>query len=229
VRVGTLPLERREALALAHGLVEADPDLRIVLLGAGGRSEAEGQPRVFGLEAPPDEGPLTDLDAVVDLREPTLGTMLNEVLRWLSAGVPVAVGDFPDFGFLPDGTVERVRLGAEPPTRSVAAWLASPRCREQAEAGRRHVRARHSVDDEARSILACVDDLAPALVDRRVTLGRVQTRVLAARFHRALRHAVFRDLPIEHIRDVLPDFVDDVERTLDEIGLGTSEEPLGTA
>src|SRR5262249_26043629 len=108
VRVGATSLEGDEALAAARSLAASDPTARVVLHG-GSRPEAPVHERVGWCPgAPPAEADVPAWDGVADPREPGAGSVLVETLRWISAGIPVAVADFPGYDDLPRETPIRV-------------------------------------------------------------------------------------------------------------------------
>lgn len=221
VRVGASPCERDEALATAAALRRTDPAAAIVLQG--GESVAStDDPRMGWITgSPPDEGDLPAWDGVIDLRDPILGRGAIEVLRWLSAGVPVVVADFPAFDDVPVDALARVPTlgGADAAART----LADPARRASlAERGREHVRTHATHAAEVAGLLRFLRTHASELVERTVILGNVRERVLAAR-RRAIaariRDAVFLGVPVDLPGGLGGRFVAEVEEALKSFGI----------
>ncbi len=221
VRVGASALEREEAAATAAALRRTDPLAAIVLQGAEG-VECTNDPRLAWIAgSPPDEGDLPAWDGVVDLRDPILGRGAIEMLRWLSAGVPVVVADFPAFEDVSADALARApTLGGGD---TAARTLADPTRRVSlAERGREHARTHATHAAEVSGLLRFLRTHATELVERTVILGNVRERVLAARRREIaarIRDAVFLGVPVDLPGGLGGRFVDEVEEALRSFGI----------
>ncbi|MBK7977980.1 MAG: hypothetical protein IPK07_33595 [Deltaproteobacteria bacterium] len=222
VRVGSTPFEAGEARAAAIELRRLDPGASIVLQG--------GEPQAFedagaGIGwmsgAPPDEGPLPAWDGVLDPREPVSGAAHAEVLRWLSAGVPLAVVEFPPFDEIPSDALARVRAcdgGA-----ALARAITDPARRAAlASAGPVHARRHATRAVECAGMLSFLRQSEPELRERTVILGNIREAILAER-RRALclriRDAVFEGVPTHLPGGLGTAWVREIEDELISFGL----------